>query len=249
MAVAVLVALTLLPALLGFVGLRVLGRRARAERQTTEPEGPAAATASDTSRKPLDESDNGSGKPALGLRWVRLVARKPVLFLVAASAALVVLALPAADIRLGLPDDGTEPTDTTQRKAYDLVSAGFGPGHNGPLTIVVDAKGGGDPKTAAEQVNESISSLPDVEAVSPPVTNEAGDTAVMMVTPKSSPASAATEDLVSDIRDRRTCAATPDPRSPSPARPRSTSTSPSTSRTPCCRTWRSSSDSPSCCSW
>lgn len=201
-AVAVLVALTLLPALLGFVGLRLLGRRARAERRTTEPEGPAAATASDTSRKPLDESDNGSGKPALGLRWVRLVARKPVLFLVAASAALVVLALPAADIRLGLPDDGTEPTETTQRKAYDLVSEGFGPGHNGPLTIVVDAKGGGDPRTAAEQVNESISSLPDVEAVSPPMANEAGDTAVMMVTPKSSPAGAATEDLVSDIRDR-----------------------------------------------
>jgi hypothetical protein len=161
----------------------------------------AAATASDTSREPLDESGKGSVKPALGLRWVRLVVRKPVLFLVAASAALVVLALPAADIRLGLPDDGTEPTETTQRKAYDLVSEGFGPGHNGPLTIVVDAKGGGDPRTAAEQVSRSVTSLPDVEAVSPPVANGADDTAVMMVTPKSSPASVATEDLVSDIRD------------------------------------------------
>lgn len=187
-AVAVLVALTLLPALLGFVGLRLLGRRARAT--TPAPETP---------REPLDEN---SGKPALGLRWVRLVAGRPVLFLVAASAALVVLALPAADLRLGLPDDGTEPTGTTQRKAYDLVSEGFGPGHNGPLTIVVDTKGGGDPKPPAEQVNKSISALPDVEAVSPPVANEAGDTAVMMVTPKSSPASAATEDLVGDIRDR-----------------------------------------------
>ncbi|TCJ31791.1 MMPL family transporter [Parafrankia sp. BMG5.11] len=197
--VAVLVALTLLPALLGFVGMRVLGRRNRAERQAAETENPATPTAPETSRVPLHE---GVGKPTMGLRWVQLVARKPVVFLATASAALVVLALPAADIRLGLPDDGTEPTSTTQRKAYDLVTEGFGPGHNGPLTIVVDAKDGGGPEAAAERVGQSISSLPDVDAVSPPLVNEAGDTAVMTVTPKSAPASAATEDLVGDIRDR-----------------------------------------------
>ncbi|MDT9699264.1 MMPL family transporter [Streptomyces sp. P17] len=199
-AVAVLVALTLLPALLGFVGTRVLGRRRHAERQ-------AATTAPESARTSLDKGEDSGeshqpGKPAMGLRWVRLVARKPVLFLVAASAALVVLALPAADLRLGLPDDGTEPTDTTQRKAYDLVTEGFGPGHNGPLTIVVDSKGGGDAQAAAKQVSEGISSLPDVESVSPPMSNDAGDTVLLLLTPESSPASAATEDLVGDIRDR-----------------------------------------------
>ncbi|MEU5951730.1 MMPL family transporter [Streptomyces sp. NPDC047525] len=197
-AVAVLVALTLLPALLGFVGPRVLGRRARAEREAKEQAGP------DSSRTPLDKDtgDDRSAKPTMGLRWVQLVARRPVLFLVAACAALVVLALPAADIRLGLPDDGSEPTSTTQRKAYDLVTEGFGPGNNGPLTIVVDSKEGGDANAAAKRVSSSISSLPDVKVVSPAVPNKAGDTVLMMVTPKSSPASAATEDLVSDIRVR-----------------------------------------------
>lgn len=195
-AVAVLVALTLLPAFLGFVGTRVLGRRGRAARQ--------AAATPEADRTTLDKGEDSgesrqSDKPAMGLRWVGLVARKPVLFLVGASAALVVLALPAADLRLGLPDDGAEPTDTTQRKAYDLVTEGFGPGHNGPLTIVVD---GGDAKAAAKQVSDSIASLSDVQSVSPPVPNKAGDTVLLLVTPESSPASAATEDLVSDIRDR-----------------------------------------------
>ncbi|MBD0844202.1 MMPL family transporter [Streptomyces sp. TRM68416] len=202
-AVAVLVALTLLPALLGFVGARVLGRRGHAEQR--------AVTGPEADRAPLAPKEGGgesrrrgtdADKPAMGLRWVRMVARRPVLFLVAASAALLVLALPAADIRLGLPDDGSEPTHTTQRKAYDLVTEGFGPGHNGPLTVVVDAKDGGDAQAAAQQVSDGIADLPDVESVSPPVPNESGDTVLMQVTPKSSPASAATEDLVGDIRDR-----------------------------------------------
>lgn len=74
--------------------------------------------------------------------------------------------------------------------------------HNGPLTIVVDAKGGGDAQAVAQQVSDGIASLPDVGSVSPPVPNAVGDTALLLVTPESSPASAATEGLVGDIRDR-----------------------------------------------
>ncbi|MFD4899402.1 hypothetical protein [Streptomyces sp. NPDC058411] len=68
------------------------------------------------------------------------------------------------------------------------------------MTIAVDAKGGGDAQAVAQQVSDGIASLPDVESASPPVPNAAGDTALLLVTPESSPASAATEDLVGDTR-------------------------------------------------
>ena len=72
---------------------------------------------------------------------------------------LVVIALPALDLRLGLPDDGVAGQSTTQRKAYDLLAAGFGPGFNGPLTVVLDASGTADPKTAAQTVASDIGGL------------------------------------------------------------------------------------------
>jgi RND superfamily putative drug exporter len=173
-AVAVLIALTLLPALLGFAGRRVVGRR-RADPEAT-----------------------GNGRPSLGTRWARLVTQRPAAVLVVAVLALGAIAVPALSLRLGLPDDGTAAPDTTQRKAYDTLSVGFGPGFNGPLTVVVDAP---DAKAAADQAAAKIRALPDVATVAPPVLNPAGDTALLDVVPASGPSSAATEDLVTAIRD------------------------------------------------
>ncbi|MEU8228681.1 MMPL family transporter [Actinoplanes sp. NPDC048967] len=175
--VAVLIALTLLPALLGFAGRRVMGRRGR------DPEA-------------------GAAKPSAGLRWARFVTRRPVAVLVAAVLGLVVLAIPALDLRLGLPGDNMAGTETTQRKAYDMLTDGFGPGFNGPLTVVVDAASSPDPQRAAATAAGTIKGLAGVVTVSPPTLNPAGDTAILQVIPATAPDSAETEALVHAIRDQ-----------------------------------------------
>jgi RND superfamily putative drug exporter len=170
--VAVVIALTLLPALLGFAGRRVLGKKAR------DPE---------------------QGGVTFGTRWARAIARRPVAALLIAVAGLGVVAIPTLDLRLGMPDDGTAAADTTQRKAYDLLSAGFGAGFNGPLTVVVDTPAGAA-KAAADQVAQRITGLEDVTAAQVAAVNQAGDTALLTVIPVSGPGEAATKDLVRAIR-------------------------------------------------
>lgn len=183
-AIAVLIALTLIPALLGYAGRRILGRKAREALA-----GGGAATAVPNAP--------GEGSPAgAGTRWARLVLRRPVAVLLVGVVGLGALAVPAASLETGLPDDGAQPTSTTQRRAYDLLSEGFGPGFNGPLMVVVD----GDGKAAARAA-DAIRGLDGVAAVTPPTPNKAGDTAMLTVVPKDRPSSTATEDLVRDIRD------------------------------------------------
>ncbi|WP_116202244.1 MMPL family transporter [Amycolatopsis circi] len=171
--VAVLIALTLLPAVLGFAGTRVGNNKIRVRRRT---EGPTH-----------------------GERWARFVARHRVPVLLAALVGLAVVAIPALSMQLGLPNDSTAAPDTTQRKAYDLVSKGFGEGANGPLLVVVDTGPNHNP-ASLKQAAADIGKLPDVAAVTPPKVNPAGDTAVLTVIPKSGPSSTQTEDLVSAIR-------------------------------------------------
>ncbi|GGQ03825.1 MMPL family transporter [Streptomyces roseolilacinus] len=180
-AVAVLIALTLIPALLGYAGGRVLGRKARKELAAREAAG---------------HGDADGAAPNAGTRWARFVLRRPVAVLLVGVVGLGALAVPAASLEMGLPDDGAQPTSTTQRRAYDLLSDGFGPGSNGPLMVVVD----GD-KEAAARAADTIKGLDGVAAVTPPTPNKAGDTAMITVVPKDRPSSKATEDLVHDIRD------------------------------------------------
>jgi RND superfamily putative drug exporter len=171
-AVAVVIALTLLPAILGFAGRRVLGKQVRAER---------------------------TGGASFGTRWARAIARRPVAVLLVAVAGLGVVAIPALDLRLGMPDDGTAAPDTTQRKAYDLLATGFGAGFNGPLTVVVDTPAGAA-KASADEVAQSIARLPGVAAAATAAVNPAGDTALLTVVPTSGPGDAATKDLVHAVR-------------------------------------------------
>ncbi|MFJ8754938.1 MMPL family transporter [Streptomyces sp. NPDC102441] len=176
--IAVLVAITLIPALLGFAGERVRGKA----REKTAP---------DTEKR----------KPGLGQRWISYVVRKPTRMLLLAVVALGVVALPATQLELGLPDDGSKTSSSTQRKAYDMLSQSFGPGFNGPLTVTVDDKDPGVARRSAEGASKSLAALPDVAAVTPAVFNEAGDTAIITVTPKSAPGSDETKNLVADIRE------------------------------------------------
>jgi RND superfamily putative drug exporter len=103
-------------------------------------------------------------------------------------------------MQLGLPDDGSQPVSTTQRRAYDMLSDGFGPGFNGPLMVVVDGAHSADAKAAAQDVKQTISGFADVKTVTEPSFNPAGDAATLTVVPVSKPSSAQTEDLVHTIR-------------------------------------------------
>lgn len=131
-ALAVVIALTLLPALLGFTGRRILAGRVPGLK-ARDPE-------QDTTGQDVAGQDRTA--PTLGHRWACAVARRPSVILLAAVAALGVIAVPALDLRLAMPDDSTSGPATSQRQAYDLIASGFGPGFNGPLTVVVEAAAG-----------------------------------------------------------------------------------------------------------
>jgi uncharacterized membrane protein YdfJ with MMPL/SSD domain len=181
--IAVLIAITLLPAVLGLAGERITrGNRVLSYRARRRA--PKAETAS--------------------VRWARFVTSRPLPVLVVGLALLGTMAIPATHMKLGLPDDGARPSDTTARQAYDLLTKGFGPGFNGPLTVVVDA-----PKVPAEQreqlasgVAEGLEKFPNVAAVSPAIQNPKGDLTIVSVTPKTGPASDETKDLVGVLRDK-----------------------------------------------
>ncbi|WLW54394.1 MMPL family transporter [Streptomyces sp. YU58] len=181
--IAVLIALTMIPAMLGYAGRKI------------RPAG--------EKRKKAVASDQPA-RPNMGTRWASFVIRRPAAVLLLGVVGLGAIALPATQLELGLPDDGSQPTSTTQRRAYDTLSEGFGPGFNGPLMIVVDAKGSDDPKAAATTVTDGIKDLKDVVTVTPATFNKAGDTATITVIPDSKPSSTQTEDLVHAIRDKGT---------------------------------------------
>lgn len=184
-AVAVLIALTLIPALLGYAGRRV---RPAGEKSKLLGGG-------------RDTGGKKAQRPNMGTRWASFVVRRPLAVLLLGVVGLGAAAVPATSLELGLPDDGSQPTSTTQRRAYDLLSDGFGPGFNGPLVVVVDAKGASDPQAVFDRTGDDIKSLDNVVDVDPAQPNKAGDTATITVIPDSKPSSVTTEDLVHDIRD------------------------------------------------
>ncbi|MFH8445636.1 MMPL family transporter [Streptomyces sp. NPDC018026] len=189
-AIAVLIALTMIPALLGYAGRRVKPAGAKGKLLGRARKG-----------EPKPDQPAGQPKANLGTRWASFVVRRPLAVLLLGVIGLGAAAVPATSLELGLPDDGSQPTSTTQRRAYDLLSDGFGPGFNGPLMVVVDAKGSDAPKDAFTDVEQRIKDLDGVVAVAPPAPNKGGDTATITVVPDSKPSSVQTEDLVHAIRD------------------------------------------------
>ncbi|WP_327729286.1 MMPL family transporter [Streptomyces sp. NBC_00487] len=190
--IAVLIALTMVPALLGYAGRRV---RPAGEKGKLLGRRKAKGSATDSGK------ESAVVKPSMGTRWASFVVRRPVAVLLFGVVGLGAIAVPATQLELGLPDDGSQPTSTTQRRAYDLLSEGFGPGFNGPLMVVVDAKDSASPQEAATAVTDGIKGLKDVVTVTPATFNKAGDTAMITVIPNSKPSSTQTEDLVHAIRD------------------------------------------------
>ncbi|MFC8512761.1 MMPL family transporter [Streptomyces sp. NPDC057257] len=181
--VAVLVSLTLVPAILGFWPNAVLSRGARKNSRRY--------------LKKQQKPENG------GSRWARVVVRHPLPVLLLGVVGLGAVATPVLDLQLGMPGDEAKSASTTERRAYDALAEGFGPGFNGPLTIVVDAKGATDAKAAVSTVAKDLAATDGVVSVSPARFNQAQDTAVLSVTPATAPTDEKTKDLVKAIRDER----------------------------------------------
>jgi len=154
--------------------------------------------------KPVDDSEAGREKSLIG-RWGRFVTghAKPI-FIILVVAGLL-LAGTSGLVRLGASDQGTQPTNQTARRAYDLLAEGFGPGFNGPIPIVVDTKGDRD---SPQRVYSRVRGLDDVASVRKPQFNDAKTVAIIFVTPNSAPQDEKTAQLVHRLRDEVVPAAT-----------------------------------------
>ncbi|GAA0725900.1 MMPL family transporter [Dactylosporangium roseum] len=179
-AVAVLVAITLQPALLAFAGRRILSRRQRR----------------------LVAGDLGHHTRNFGFRWARGVIRLRIPVILVGVLGLGALAIPAADMRIALPGASAGPVDSPARKAADLIEQGFGPGFNGRLALVVST---GSPETTQAKAQEVMGALQGTDnllAVTPPNFSRDGKTGLLAIIPKTGPTDTATEDLVHDVRTK-----------------------------------------------
>ncbi|MER6735431.1 MMPL family transporter [Streptomyces puniciscabiei] len=173
--------ITLLPALLSYIGSRALSRR---ERRRLAEHGPRP------------ELPTG-----FAARWSALVERRPKLLGSLAVAVIALLALPTLSLHLGTSDQGNDPSTSTTRKAYDLLAEGFGPGVNGPLTLVTRVDGAAD-RLALDNLDTTLRATPGVASVTPATYDTGGGTAYLTVVPDSAPQSQHTSDLVDRLRTR-----------------------------------------------
>ncbi|MFE9916807.1 MMPL family transporter [Micromonospora sp. NPDC005553] len=188
--IAVLVAITLQPALLGFAGNRVLPRRLRSTVDSAAPGEPVG-----------EETLPVEDRSGFGFRWARFVTRFRVPVILVALLGLGLLALPTPDMRLALPDASTATEGSPARVASDLTTEGFGPGFTGRLAVVVAGDDAQATAAAVPQVTAMIQRTENVLAVAPPQLSPDGRTALLGVVPKTGPTDEATETLVHNVRD------------------------------------------------
>ncbi|EDY60686.1 MULTISPECIES: MMPL family transporter [Streptomyces] len=179
---AVLVSLTLVPAVLAFAGERL---RPRAKQRRSRSARPDSAG-------------------AWGLAWARMITRRPVAALLVCLAALGTVALPVGHLRLGLPGSETQPVASTQHRGYDLLGQGLGPGYNATVTVAVDTARVPEAQRTAllDNLADTLRGDTGVAAVAPPVTNQAGTVSLLSVIPTTGPDDQATTDLVHRMRER-----------------------------------------------
>jgi RND superfamily putative drug exporter len=181
-------ALTLLPAMLGFIGLKVMSR---SQKRNLAENGPRIIGA-----------DNKGFWP----RWADRIQRRPAVSAVLALIVIVVIALPFFSLRLGAADQGSDPAGTTTRTAYDLLAKGFGPGFNGPLELVSLVHSQADKDVIAKVVTAvekqpGVAHKPIVPIYFPSKTGASSEVALIIAYPTTSPQAAATTDLIYHLRD------------------------------------------------
>ncbi|MFD5741637.1 MMPL family transporter [Streptomyces massasporeus] len=186
--IMVVASVTLLPAFLGAAGPRLaragrIGRalRTRKPARLARRQDPAA----------------GAAHAAGWRRWIGHVSRHPVPYAVGAAGLLLTATLPVLGLRVGLPDDGSLPHSRTERRAYDLVAEGFGPGTNGPLVIAADPAG--DPGVLDRLVG-AVAADPGIASVAPTHIDRATGIATLVVFPATSPQDKATADTIARLR-------------------------------------------------
>ena len=170
--------LTLLPAILGFAGTNI-----------------------DKLRVPFTGRASHQGTRAFWYRWSRVVQKRPWLAFVGGAVVLAVITVPLFSLRFGFPDEGNNAKEQTSRKAYDLLTTGFGAGFNGPLLMVADLRGVTDRPGTVAKLTNATQAAEGVAFVAPAAFNPAGDTAIVAVFPKNKPQDAATAKLVHRLRD------------------------------------------------
>ncbi|WP_221586117.1 efflux RND transporter permease subunit [Microbacterium sp. G2-8] len=174
-AIAVAIAVTLTPALLGFVKGRAAGR-------------------------PPRPAKNGESKVGFARRWVGLVTKHPVVTTVAVVLGLGIVAIPAAQLQLALPNAGVLPEDSEARQAYDLTGEHFGDGFNGPLILTGTIVTSEDPLTLMEDLGEEVEKIDGVAEVALATPNETADTGIVQIVPETGPSDPATSELVRELR-------------------------------------------------
>lgn len=170
--VMVLASVTLLPALLGLAGHRINGRRRRV--------------------------NGGALRPSTGwYRWGAHVTRNATAYLVGGAVLMIALAAPVLALNLGFPDDGTKPESRTERRAYDLIADGFGPGANGPLVIAVDIS---QDKSVVAPLADAVATDPGITSVGEPLIDLSAGVATLVAQPTTSPQDVATQETVTRLR-------------------------------------------------
>ncbi|WP_369386865.1 MMPL family transporter [Streptomyces sp. CG1] len=190
--IAVGVSTTLLPAVMGFAGERLRpepGSRAARREQAAHDAERAGHDAGHGGRRPMGE------------RWGRLAIRRPLLTLLAVLVGLLTIAIPARDLQLALPDNGSAPAGSGQRQTYDTVSEKFGPGFNGPLLVLADTSRTDSPQQATATLVRDLKATDGVATVGAPQLVPHQGAAVIQVVPKTGPADERTRNLVEHIRD------------------------------------------------
>lgn len=176
--VAVVISILVVPALLGFAGERIRPKSKMASIQDPH--------------KVIEQSN----------RWGRMITKYPLPIALAGILLLGAISLPALHLQTGLPDKGSKSIETTERRGYDLMAEGFGPGMNGPLAIILKAESTDDAQATFVKVGKNLSELPNVAMATPPVSNATGNVAMVTIIPGTDPKSENTTELVHSIRDK-----------------------------------------------
>ncbi|BCY10722.1 MMPL family transporter [Actinoplanes sp. L3-i22] len=176
-------AITLLPALLGILGRKVLSRRQRKALAEGIPAVPVAA------------------KPTRGARWAGLVQRNPLRAVAGAVLAVVILASPVLSIRIGDADASSDPVGSDSRNYYELMAAGFGAGFDASLLLVAEVPDAASAAAFTALVKQ-LPSVADVASVSAAPIKDGQTIAVATVTPVTSAQTQETTDLVTNLRDQ-----------------------------------------------